>query len=85
MKNFGWTGPKWFLPFHGNQQIFRTQEQNKFSTPFNLFFVNAMFALCRIRIENSFLVKEAEKLTTSTRKLFGQEISFAQSLVGNIS
>ena len=48
-------------PFHGNQQIFETQEQNKFSTPFNLFFSDAMFALCRMRIENSFLVKEVEK------------------------
>lgn len=48
-------------PFHGNQQIFETQEQNKFSTPFNLFFADAMFALCRMRIENSFLVKEVEK------------------------
>ena len=48
-------------PFHGNQKIFETQEQNKFSTPFNLFFADAMFALCRMRIENSFLVKEVEK------------------------
>ena len=45
-------------PFHGNQQIFETQEQNKFSTPFNLFFADAMFALCRMRLKIPFLLKK---------------------------